>query len=53
VTANTCEGPRAYAGVASSYHESIVDGLKRMADSEWAPKAKDAEPVRWMKAILP
>jgi hypothetical protein len=52
VTANTCEGARAYAGVVSSYHE-VITGLDRLTDSEWAPKAAGAEDVAWMKPILP
>jgi hypothetical protein len=52
VTANTCEGPRAYVGVASAYHE-VVTGLDRLTDSEWAKLAKDAEDVAWMQPILP
>jgi hypothetical protein len=53
VTANTCDGARAYAGVVSSYHEVVVTGLERLTDSEWAHRAKDAEDVAWMKPILP
>jgi hypothetical protein len=30
-----------------------VTGLDRLTDSEWAPKAKAAEDVPWMKPILP
>jgi hypothetical protein len=52
VTANTCEGPRAYVGLASAYHE-VVTGLDRLTDSTWAPMARSAEDVAWMKPILP
>lgn len=52
VTANTCEGARAYAGVASSYHE-VITGLDRLTDPDWAARAKDAEDVPWMKPVLP
>jgi hypothetical protein len=52
VTANTCEGPRAYVGVASAYHE-VVTGLDRLTDSAWAPMARTAADVPWMKPILP
>lgn len=52
VTANTCEGPRAYVGVASAYHE-VVTGLDRLTDSEWEPMARMAADVPWMKPILP
>ncbi|MET0287123.1 MAG: DUF3160 domain-containing protein, partial [Polyangiales bacterium] len=57
VTANTCEGPRAYVGVASAYHEVTVTGqggtLERLTDSEWSPMARAAEDVPWMAPILP
>jgi len=52
VTANTCEGPRAYVGVASAYHE-VVTGLDRLTDSEWEPMARTAADVPWMTPILP
>jgi hypothetical protein len=52
VSANTCEGARAYAGVVFSYHE-VITGLDRLTDSAWAPQAAVAEDVAWMKSILP
>jgi hypothetical protein len=52
VTANSCEGPRAYVGIASAYHE-VVTGLDRLTDSAWAPLARKAEDVPWMRPILP
>jgi hypothetical protein len=36
VTVDTCSGPRAYAGLASSYAEKISDNWQRLNDSEWA-----------------
>jgi len=35
VTANTCTGPRAYAGLASSYFEEITEKYKRLDDPSW------------------
>jgi hypothetical protein len=35
VTANTCTGPRAYAGLASSYFEEITEKYQRLSDPEW------------------
>jgi hypothetical protein len=55
VTANSCDGPRAYAGVASAYHE-VVTGLDRLTDSEWAEQVrgpKKPADVPWMVPILP
>jgi hypothetical protein len=36
MTAATCMGPRAYAGVVSSYHERVTENLQRLNDQEWA-----------------
>jgi hypothetical protein len=35
VTANTCTGPRAYAGLASSYFEKITEHYVRLDDPTW------------------
>ncbi|HEU4385166.1 MAG TPA: DUF3160 domain-containing protein [Anaeromyxobacteraceae bacterium] len=36
MTAETCAGPRAYAGVVSSYHEVVTEQFQRLTDSQWA-----------------
>jgi hypothetical protein len=51
VTAETCSGPRAYAGLAFSYHE-VVTGLDRLTDPEWAKLAAGAKDVSWMEPLL-
>jgi hypothetical protein len=54
VTANTCQGPRAYAGLAFSYGELITAGWQRLSDEEWATKIID-EPfpdVAWMSDVI-
>jgi hypothetical protein len=35
VTANTCTGPKAYVGLASSYFEDTTTNLKRLDDPSW------------------
>jgi hypothetical protein len=35
VTVDSCEGPRAYAGVVSSFHQVLEGGLTRLTDAEW------------------
>jgi len=35
MTAETCAGPRAYVGLASSYFEKTTTGLQRLTDEEW------------------
>jgi len=52
MTADTCEGPRAYAGVVFSYHE-VVTELDRLTDEDWAEMARGADDVPWMQSILP
>jgi len=56
VTANTCSGPRAYAGVVFSYGEVVTDGLKRLTDEEWLDKVTHEQSsfpdVPWMSPVL-
>ena len=54
VTANTCVGPRAYVGLASSYFEEVTENFERMNDIEWADKIKDTSPadVPWMTDLV-
>ncbi|MDD9941230.1 MAG: DUF3160 domain-containing protein [Myxococcales bacterium] len=52
VTRDSCDGPRAYAGLASAYHE-VVTGLDRLTDREWEPMSLDAPLEPWMTPILP
>lgn len=52
VTVDSCEGPRAYAGVVSSYHETREPGLTRLTDEEWKTRASQAPDVPWVEPIL-
>ena len=52
VTANTCNGPRAYAGLSFAYHEVISEGLVRLNDQEWAPLARTASFAPWLEPVL-
>jgi hypothetical protein len=54
VTIDTCSGPRAYAGVASAYHEVVTEGYKRLNDQDWAQEMSKAAPpdVPWMKDLV-
>jgi hypothetical protein len=55
-TIETCSGPRAYVGLASSYAEFIEDNWKRLSDPEWAERI-DTQPAfpdpPWMSELLP
>lgn len=54
VTANTCTGPRAYAGLVSSYFEYITSDYRRLADKDWSTMVNNHEPrdVPWMAPVL-
>lgn len=52
VVVDTCSGPRAYAGLASSYHEHVTQDFSRLSDSEWAPMAKPPSPP-WFGDLAP
>jgi hypothetical protein len=58
VTVDTCAGPRAYAGVVSSYHELVTEKLQRLNDQEWAQRfgsqtgAPPPADVSWMQDLI-
>ena len=54
VTVDTCSGPRAYAGLASSYAQIIEENWNRLNDNQWADRIKTGEfpDVPWMKPLF-
>jgi hypothetical protein len=54
VTVDTCSGPRAYAGVTSSYFEKITESWKRLDDKEWSKEVGQTNPppVPWMSDLV-
>ena len=55
-TIDTCNGPRAYAGVVFAYHEHTTENFERLTDQEWATRfrqdgVRPAE-VPWMQSVL-
>ena len=54
VTVDTCTGPQLYVGPAFAYHEQLVDGVRRMTDSEWKSELDASVPaeVPWMLPTL-
>jgi hypothetical protein len=55
VTANTCTGPRAYAGLASSYFEEITTDFKRLDDPTWETRLQGGQlpaDVPWMSDLI-
>jgi hypothetical protein len=52
VVADTCSGPRAYAGLASSYEESITSNFNRLDDPTWATMVESQPDVTWMTDVV-
>jgi hypothetical protein len=54
MTVDSCQGPRAYAGVVSSYHEVLAEGLTRLTDEEWKQQVyqPDLPQVPWLEPVL-
>jgi hypothetical protein len=54
VTIDTCSGPRAYVGVASSYFERVTEQYKRYNDQDWMKELVTTPPqdVPWMGNLV-
>jgi hypothetical protein len=54
LTANTCSGPRAYAGPVSSYFEEITSDYTRLDDPTWEKRFPDQSltDVPWMSGLI-
>jgi hypothetical protein len=52
VIAEGCSGPRAYAGLASSYHEVTTDDFERLTDEAWSPTAYTAPDPPWLADVV-
>jgi hypothetical protein len=54
VTIDTCTGPRAYAGVASAYHEKVTTDFQRLNDQDWAAEIAQTPPadVPWIEDLV-
>ncbi|WP_437757056.1 DUF3160 domain-containing protein [Sorangium sp. So ce1389] len=53
MTVDSCQGPRAYAGVVSAYHEVLKEGLVRLTDEEWKTQVYgDLPVVPWLAPLL-
>ncbi|HEU4581309.1 MAG TPA: DUF3160 domain-containing protein [Polyangiaceae bacterium] len=52
VTIDTCAGPRAYAGMAYSYHELVKGNFERLTDERWAAEAVEAAEVPWAQGFI-
>lgn len=55
-TVETCDGPRAYAGVTSTFHQTVTEDFKRLTDEEWLTTFRGEEKpviVEWMRDLAP
>jgi hypothetical protein len=55
VTADTCTGPHAYAGLASSYYEKTTQNFDRLTDERWKHAFGAGTPpadVAWMSDLI-
>jgi hypothetical protein len=54
-TVDTCQGPRAYAGVTFAYHEQVTSNYMRLTDEAWKAQLARATPpddVPWMAPVI-
>ncbi len=53
-TFDTCDGPRAFAGVVSSYFEKLTDDYDRWDNQRWADEMVDEHPddLWWMDNLV-
>ena len=53
-TFETCTGPRAYAGVVSSYFEDVTEQFERRTDEDWVEELYRDTPadVWWMEDLV-
>jgi hypothetical protein len=52
VVTEGCSGPRAYAGLASSYFEHVTENFQRLSDEEWKPMVPGAADPPWVSEIV-
>ncbi|MGC4065013.1 MAG: DUF3160 domain-containing protein [Polyangiaceae bacterium] len=54
VTVDTCNGPRAYAGLAYSYGELVTENWQRLNDLDWASeiRTKPFPDATWMSEVI-
>jgi hypothetical protein len=53
VIAETCSGPRAYAGLASSYYELVTEDFYRYDDPTWERVVREEPEVPWAADLTP
>jgi Protein of unknown function (DUF3160) len=55
MTVPQCDGPRAYVGPISSYHEVLTEDYERLTDAQWAEQLENEVPERpaWASSFMP
>jgi hypothetical protein len=53
-TLDTCDGPKAYVGIALGYHERVTEHFERLTDDQWTDSIYQAAPaeVPWLAPVL-
>jgi len=54
VAVDTCAGPRAYAGLVSSYFERVTERYERLDDARWSREISAATPAdpAWLRDVI-
>jgi len=52
VVVDGCGGPRAYAGLASSYFEETTESFERLTDDVWATRFTSAPDPAWLGGVV-
>lgn len=52
VVAEGCSGPRAYAGLASSYREKVTENFERLTDEDWLDTWFEEPEPEWMADLV-
>jgi hypothetical protein len=52
VVAEGCSGPRAYAGLASSYREKVTENFQRLTDEVWKTTWLQEPEPSWMTDLV-
>ncbi len=52
VTVETCDGPSAYVGLASTYYEKTTTGFQRLDEHEWQRMVEREKSPAWLAPII-
>lgn len=55
VTVESCQGPHAYVGLASRYHELVTENFERLTDQQWIQRVYTTTPppeTPWLAPLI-